>query len=82
VPDETPQIVIPFGNLLNACRKHGLKARLYLFDGGETVEVSDGETGKQIVRSTAMWGERPSASEQAALYLMKQDLVWVGDFEG
>jgi hypothetical protein len=80
VPEETP-IVIPFGNLLNACRKHGMKARLYIFDGGETVEVTDAE-GKQLLRTTAMWGDRPSASEQAALSLMKQDLIWVGDFEG
>jgi len=75
-------LVIPFGNLRNACLKHGMNARLYLFDGGETVEVTEDATGAQIIRSTAMHGDLPSASEQAALYLLNADLVWVGDFEG
>jgi len=74
-------IAIPFGNLRKACAKHGLNARLYIFDGGETVEITDSE-GKQIVRSTAEHGDAGTASEQAALYLMNAGRITMFDFEG
>ena len=78
----TDKVVIPFGNLRNACLKHDLKARLYIFEGGETVEVSDVATGRQIARVTAMYGDTATASEQAAKWLMEHGYVTVLDFEG
>ena len=78
---DTP-IVIPFGNLLKACSKHALKARLYIFEGGETVEVTDVATGRQIARVTAEYGDAGTASEQAAKWLMEHGYLTVFDFEG
>jgi len=75
-------IVIPFGNLRNACAKHQLKARLYLFDGGETVEITDEPMGRQIARITAEHGDPGTASEQAAKWLMEHNYLTVFDFEG
>jgi ribosome-associated translation inhibitor RaiA len=76
------EIVIPFGNLLNACAKHGMKARLYIFDGGETVEVSENVEGRQVLRVTAEHGDPYTASEMAAKQLMERGLLTMFDFEG
>lgn len=81
MPD-TDKIVIPFGALYNACAKKNMRARLYIFDGGETVEVSDLAMGRQIARTTSMHGDAASASEQAAKWLMEHKYLTLFDFEG
>lgn len=80
MPDR--EIVIPFGNLLAACRKNGMRARLYIFDGGETVEITQDSDGVQLLRVTAEHGDPYTASEFAAKVLMERGLLSMFDFEG
>jgi hypothetical protein len=80
VPEKEISVNIPFGNLRMACVKRGLKARLYVFDGGNTVEVTDAE-GKQLCRTTAEHGDPISATLQAAKLLMEQGHLTMFDFE-
>jgi hypothetical protein len=76
-------IVIPYGALRNACLKHQLTARLYIFDGGETVEITDDANGgTQLLRETALHGDDHSASEGAAKWLMENGYLTMFDFEG
>lgn len=64
-----------------ACRKHGMRARLYIFDGGETVEVSQDSDGAQVLRVTAEHGDPFTAPEVAAKELMERGLLSMFDFE-
>lgn len=84
MPEQTvPEpLVIPFGALRNACAKHLLKARLYIFDGGETVEVSEQTMGRQIARVTALHGDAETASVMAARWLLEHEYLTTADFEG
>jgi hypothetical protein len=75
------KVVIPFGNLRTTAAKHNLKARLYIFDSGETVEISDA-TGKQLARITAIHGDAATASEMAGKWLIDNHYVTLADFDG
>ena len=74
--------VIPFGNLLAACRKHQMRARLYIFDGGETIEITQDSDGAQLLRVTAEHGDPYTAAEFTAKVLMERGLLSMFDFEG
>jgi hypothetical protein len=73
--------VYTFAQLYAACSKVGLKARLYLFDGGQTVEITDAR-GTQLIRDTEMWGDPIAVTDRVAKTLMERDLVTVFDFVG
>ena len=77
-----PALTVAFGTLRNACLAHGFRARLYLFEGGETVEISDDKNGTQIVRATYEHGDDKTASSQAAERMIEMGLLTAADFEG
>lgn len=74
--------VFSFTQLFNACRDRGMKARLYLFDDGQTVEVSSLPGGEQLLRVTATWGDHYTATDLAAKTLMDKGLLTVFDLAG
>lgn len=63
-----------------AAKRHMINARKYMFDGGETIELSD-QQGKQLLRATSYWGDIPAA-EVAAKWLMQHTTVTIVDFLG
>jgi hypothetical protein len=71
--------VYTFLELQKACANRGLHARLHIFEGGETVEVTDLE-GKQILRSTAEYGHPASAVDMTAKSLFEKGLLTPFDF--
>ena len=75
-------VTVAFGTLRNACLAHGFRARLYLFEGGETVEITDDKNGTQIVRTTYEHGDDKDASSQAAERMVEMQLLSFADFEG
>ena len=75
-----PQIT--FRMLHRAAVEQGFKVRLYIFEGGETVEVSDSKTGAQIVRTTSMHGDDVTAAAQATEQMIAMHLLSATDFEG
>jgi hypothetical protein len=76
------RLTVAFGTLRNACLAHGFKARLYIFEGGETVEIADDKNGAQIVRTTAMHGDDVAAATLAAAQMIDMHLLSLADFEG
>jgi hypothetical protein len=70
--------VYTFAEVSRAASKHGIRLRSYLFDGGETVEVTTAH-GDQMARITSLWGD-PSATDKAAKWLMENTPVSVFDF--
>jgi len=75
--DLTP--VYTFANVRQACLRYQMNARLYLFDAGETIEISSAIDGRQMARITSLWGD-PSAADQAAKWLMDNSIATVFDF--
>jgi len=75
-----PQVT--FRALHRAAVEQGFKVRLYIFEGGETVEIADGKSGAQIVRTTYEYGDDKSASVQAAERMIEMHLLSAKDFEG
>ena len=73
--------VYKFADVRTAAARHNIKARLYLFDGGETVELTNVH-GVQLARVTSQWGDEASAPELAALWLMENTTTSVFDFVG
>lgn len=71
--------VYTFPELHAACSAKGLKARLYLFDGGQTIEIADSE-GKQLIRDTEQWGDPIAVVDRVAKTLMERSLISVFDF--
>ena len=80
-PKQQRTPVYNFAAVRTAAARHNIKARLYLFDGGETVELTTPD-GQQIARITQMWGDSATASEAAAKWLMEETTVTVFDFVG
>jgi hypothetical protein len=70
--------VYTFPEVRAAAAKVSIRSRLYIFDGGETIELTD-EQGKQLARITSLWGD-PSAPDQTAKWLMENTTLTVFDF--
>jgi hypothetical protein len=70
--------VYTFANVRQAAARYNINARLYLFDGGETLELVD-VFGRQMARITSLWGD-PSAADQGAKWLMDNTAATVFDF--
>ena len=70
--------VYTFAAVRSAAAKYDIRARLYLFDGGETIELTN-PRGDQLARITSEWGD-PAASDQTAKWLMENAAVTVFDF--
>lgn len=73
--------VIAFGNLRDTAAKHSVRARLNIFDGGESVELTD-PFGKQLCRVTGLYGDEHTAVELAGLWLIEHGYVTMDDFNG
>lgn len=80
-PKATRKPVYNFAAVRTAAERHNIKARLYLFEDGQTVELTTPD-GHQIARITSIWGDKASASEMAAKWLMEETTVTVFDFVG
>lgn len=80
-PRVTRWPVYSFQQVRTAAAMHNIKARLYLFDDGQTIELTDA-TGRQIARITALWGDDYTAPEMAAKWLMEHTTTTVFDFVG
>lgn len=74
-----PQVT--FRMLHRAAVAQGFRVRLYIFEGGETVEIADGKTGAQIVYITGLHGDDESASQRAAARMIEMHLLSPSDFE-
>jgi hypothetical protein len=74
-----PTPVYQFKDVRTAAARHNINARLYLFDGGETIELVD-MFGKQLARLTSMWGDEATVPDQAAKWLMEHTTVTLFDF--
>lgn len=70
--------VYTFANIRAAASRYNINARLYLFDGGETIELVD-VFGRQLARLTSLWGD-PSVNDVAAKWLMNNTAATVFDF--
>ena len=74
------QRVFSFATVRAAAARYQINARLYIFDGGETIELVD-MFGKQLARLTSLWGD-PAVSDVAAKWLMENTTATVFDFVG
>ena len=72
--------VYTFAAVRSAAAKYDIRVRMYLFDSGETIEITNAR-GDQLARLTSLWGD-PSAADQAAKWLMENAAVTVFDFGG
>jgi len=70
--------VYTFAQVSKAASRYGIRVRSYLFDGGETIEVTRAN-GDQMARITSLWGD-PSAPDQTAKWLMSEGIASVFDF--
>jgi hypothetical protein len=74
-----PQAIYTFPIIYEACKAKGLKARLYQFDCGQTIEVASMPAGKQLCRITAMCDDETQAADRVAMWLMNYRYLTVLD---
>jgi len=72
---------IPFRVLHRVCVERNLGVRLQIFDGGETVEITNAD-GRVLTRKTREYGHTENASSAAMQWLIENDYIMPGDVEG
>jgi len=72
---------VAFGNLYQACIKHDLRARLHIFDGGQTLYVTRAD-GVPVFQWSSEWGDALSPVDEAAEWLMDNGYIEATDLEG
>jgi hypothetical protein len=70
--------VYTFPEVRAAAAKANIRARLYMFDAGVTIELTSAQ-GDQLARITSLHGD-PSAPDQTAKWLMENTTLTVFDF--
>jgi len=73
---------VAFGNLYQACQKHGLHARLHTYDGGQTIYITRKDNGAAVFQWSSEWGDAISPTEEATEWLIGQGLINATDLEG
>jgi hypothetical protein len=72
---------LAFSALYSACLARKMHAKLQIFDGGETINITD-VNGRNIVRVSREYGQPQNAAAAAWQYLLENDYISSGDIEG